>query len=197
MVTPTFIVNSAFDYWQTSCILAAVPEANATIPPSQFDPGCSDIPGWRKGECGYEVKGKALTSTCNPSQMRQIADYQVSPESPDLLNTLQLGQPSYSERVCLTWSRQDLFKNTVRTSPAYRRAGSGSFITSCYDHCGAMSDDAMLKRTVQGARMNQALWRWFQALQRSGRATHVQDLHHFADCTWWQAGKPCNPTCSA
>ena len=83
MVTPTFIVNSAFDYWQTSCILAAVPEANATLPPSQFDPGCSDIPGWRKGECGYEVEGTARTSSCNPSQMRQIVGYQV-PTNPGL-----------------------------------------------------------------------------------------------------------------
>ena len=69
MATPTFLINSAFDYWQTSCILAAVPEADATPPPSQFDPGCSGIPGWRKGECGYEAAGTARTSACNSSQM--------------------------------------------------------------------------------------------------------------------------------
>jgi hypothetical protein len=48
MATPTFIINSAFDYWQTwfeyTCILAGVPEDQALLPKAgHFDLGCSGV----------------------------------------------------------------------------------------------------------------------------------------------------------
>ena len=170
MVTPTMLINSAFDQWQTSCILAAVPEADAHLPQTQYDLGCSGVEGWWEGQCGYETDGRP-TSACNATQMQKIVGY------------------------------QELFHRTVQGSAAYLKPKFGFFITSCYDHCGAMGDTPMMERKVGGVAMNVAVEKWWQAqLPGGGEAgaglgAGVDGGHHYADCIWSKAGEPCNPTC--
>ena len=102
---------------------------------------------------------------------------------------------------------QRLFHRTIAESPAHGKAGFGSFIDSCYDHCGAMSDANMVNRTVQGVRMKDAVELWWNAQQptqesneeSAGDAAMTRDAgdggHHYSDCVWSEPGKPCNPTC--
>jgi hypothetical protein len=170
MVTPTMLINSAFDQWQTSCILAAVPEADAHLPQTQYDLGCSGVEGWWEGQCGYETDGMP-TSACNATQMQKIVGY------------------------------QELFHRTVQGSAAYLKPKFGSFITSCYDHCGAMGDTPMMERKVGGVAMNVAVEKWWKAQlpggdkAGAGVGAGVDGGHHYADCIWSKAGEPCNPTC--
>jgi hypothetical protein len=66
MATPTFIINSAFDAWQTGCILAAVPESesgddgNATRWHGQNDPGCAGVPSAAHSPMGSRVSCSQL-----------------------------------------------------------------------------------------------------------------------------------------
>lgn len=69
---PVFLVQSVFDLWQTSCVLAASAS-------SVFEGGCSSGPGWSR--CipwGQSIRATQPLATCSRHQQDRMNGFQLS-----------------------------------------------------------------------------------------------------------------------
>lgn len=86
---PVFLVQSVFDLWQTSCVLAAGSSTNS------LENGCSGGPLGRCIKWGHVVKAHhALDASCDDEQIEQINSYQLS-NVQQLLESSALKRPGY------------------------------------------------------------------------------------------------------
>ena len=180
--TGIFVINSALDSYQTSCILQAEPVIPGGTHTGFGNGNCSSSPSFSAG-----CRGKELEHACNASDFRLLAGYERK-----FLETVH-GAGSYTADVRLPRVLA-CASSSFATPLCAAGQGNGAFTYSCHTHCAGsgqgFADIKMADHQGNRVTMREAVGRWWRA-----PATTKAEVNNYQPCIW--SGPDEKPCCVA
>ena len=178
--SPTFVIQSALDSWQTACILLG----ERIRPDASFNPdGTVARKGFRRS---YEFFPNCSASTSVPVACGKCMAALPSKFAGDSMTCLQQECDGDSFEAFAKFEAD--FVATITRAPTFHKEGNGAFIHSCFSHC-AGSGPSFATINVDETSMKDAFSAWWNG------APNRQA--NFRPCAVQGPGKAaCNPTCA-